>query len=234
MMGRRIRPNTWHRHLEVSPSREALKVPLIRPASTAAHWPLRELGTLGLRALGCWISNNSARKTARQPADSTNGRLVFVKRGACKVLTKWGATPQMQQIMEGGGHLGFIADQNAGDGGLFVPFFGRLASAYKSIALLAMKYDAPILVAMARRTEQAIKYEFVIGDIIEPDDWKSQADPLYYLTARYTRGLEKLVTACPGTVPVDPSSMEEPPPPCAPRQNDASVPTKPNPQFAVA
>ena len=40
--------------------------------------------------------------------------------------------------MERGGTLAFIGDQNAFDKGLFVPFFDRLASAYKSIALLAI------------------------------------------------------------------------------------------------
>jgi KDO2-lipid IV(A) lauroyltransferase len=196
MMGRNIRPHTWHRHLDVSPSREAMKYltsdrPVLLLTGHCGNW---ELFGYGLSVVGYPMT------ALARPLDNPllNKWVLGIREAwGLKVLTKWGATPQMQEIMEGGGRLGFIADQNAGDGGIFVPFFGRLASAYKSIALLAMKYDAPILVAMARRTEQAIKYEFIVGDIIEPDDWKSQEDPLYYLTARYTRGLEKLVTACP-------------------------------------
>jgi len=53
--------------------------------------------------------------------------------------------------MERGGLVSFIADQNAGDRGLFVPFFGRLASTYKSIGLMAMRFEAPIICSMARR-----------------------------------------------------------------------------------
>ena len=44
------------------------------------------------------------------------------------VVTKWGATPILQDTLRSGGRLGFIADQNAGTKGLFVDFFGRKAT----------------------------------------------------------------------------------------------------------
>ena len=39
-----------------------------------------------------------------------------------------------------------LGDQDAGKSGMFVNFFGRPASSYKSIALLAMEYKALICV----------------------------------------------------------------------------------------
>ena len=114
-----------------------------------------------------------------------------------RILTKWGATPQMQRIIEAHGPVGFIADQNAGDNGIFVPFFGRLASTYKSIGLLAMRYELPLVVTMAERLDGRFKYRIMIQDIIEPEDWVDQPDPLYYITARYIHGIECMIRRAP-------------------------------------
>ncbi len=39
----------------------------------------------------------------------------------------------MPQLISSGATIGFIADQDAGKKGIFVDFFGRKASTYKSI-----------------------------------------------------------------------------------------------------
>ena len=114
-----------------------------------------------------------------------------------RILTKFGAAPEMQAILERDEHLGFIADQNAGDRGMFVPFFGRLASAYKSIAVLAITKDVPIVVAAAFRTAPGLHYRVQVHEVIQPSQWKDKADPVYWLTARYTWGLEQLVRSHP-------------------------------------
>lgn len=114
-----------------------------------------------------------------------------------RVLTKWGATEQIQALIESGGRIGFIADQNAGDDGIFVPFFGRLASAYKSIGLLAMRHRVPIIVGAALREGDALRYRLETIDLFEPESWESQPDPLFYITARYTRGIETTVRMAP-------------------------------------
>jgi len=119
------------------------------------------------------------------------------ERRGMRIITKWGATERMARVMQAGDMLGFIGDQNAGHGGLFVPFFGRLASAYKSIGLLAMNFNAPVICGYARRTGQTFHYERAATDVIYPDDWADQPDPLYYLTARYTRAIEAMVRRCP-------------------------------------
>ena len=60
------------------------------------------------------------------------------KRVGQKIVDKRGATKQVQSILSSGAALGFIADQDAGRKGIFVDFFGRKASTYKSIGLLAI------------------------------------------------------------------------------------------------
>src|SRR5690606_3396992 len=98
---------------------------------------------------------------------------------------------------------GFVADQNAGDRGLHVPYFGRLASSYKSIALLAVQHNATVIVGQARRiaagagAPRGVRYRIELQDVFGPRDWAGFDDPMFYVTARYRRGLEQLVRAAP-------------------------------------
>ncbi|MHC4415738.1 MAG: lysophospholipid acyltransferase family protein [Planctomycetota bacterium] len=114
-----------------------------------------------------------------------------------RIITKWGATPVLQDVLRSGGRVAFIADQNAGSQGLFVPFFGRLASSYKSIGLLAMRYEVPIVAGFARRLGGRFAYELSATDIIRPQDWKDRPDPLFYITARYNRAIELMIRTAP-------------------------------------
>ncbi|MHC4710954.1 MAG: lysophospholipid acyltransferase family protein, partial [Planctomycetota bacterium] len=82
-----------------------------------------------------------------------------------RIITKWGAAPILQEVLRSGGRVAFIADQNAGNQGLFVPFFGRLASSYKSIGLLAMRYEVPIVCGFAPRLSGRFEYELTTTDI---------------------------------------------------------------------
>ncbi|MGI9015211.1 MAG: lysophospholipid acyltransferase family protein [Phycisphaerales bacterium] len=113
------------------------------------------------------------------------------------VLSKFGSMQIIQSVVRTGGYVAFVADQNAGDRGLFTPFFGRLASSYKSIALLAMRYRVPIVAGMAMRLGNYFKYRLHLADIIEPDDWLHQPDPIFYITARYNRAIESMVRMAP-------------------------------------
>jgi len=119
------------------------------------------------------------------------------QRRGLKVITKWNATDTMINVIETGGMLGFVADQNAGRKGIFVPFFGRLASTYKSIGLLALTHNVPIVCGYARRLEPGFRYELGTTDIIRPEDWQGRRDPLYYVTARYIRAIETTVRKFP-------------------------------------
>ena len=119
------------------------------------------------------------------------------------LVDKFGASERLPALLEQHTPVGFIADQNAGERGLMVPFFNRLASAYKTIGLLAMTYNAPIVCGHAVRTSgwslesQRFAYEIRIEDVIQPEDWADQPDALYYITARYRRAIEQMVRHAP-------------------------------------
>jgi KDO2-lipid IV(A) lauroyltransferase len=115
-----------------------------------------------------------------------------------RIIAKKGATEEVTDVLDHHGVVGFIADQNAGSKGVFVDFFGRKASTYKSIALLAMQYEVPVVIGYARRIKDRFRFECSSQDIIYPADWKDQADPLRYITQRYTKAIEDFVRADPG------------------------------------
>ena len=114
-----------------------------------------------------------------------------------RILTKWGAANVIPDLLERRTRVGFVADQNAGDGGLFVPFFGRLASSYKSIGMMAMNFEVPIAVGVAHRFGPGLDYELTCEDFILPEEWVDQPDPLFYITARWNRALEMIIRSRP-------------------------------------
>ena len=115
-----------------------------------------------------------------------------------RIVGKKGATTEVTEVLERGGAVGFIADQNAGSKGIFVDFFGRKASAYKSIGLLAMQYEVPVVIGYARRMNGRFQFSLGVQDVIYPRDWNAQDDPLRYITQRYTQGIERVVRGEPG------------------------------------
>ncbi len=131
------------------------------------------------------------------------------------LVDKFGGMSAMPAIMNAGGAVAFVADQNAGTRGMFVPFFDRLASAYKSVGVMAMHYNTPIICGRALRIsgsfetpDEALdalhraeaplfRYRIDITEVIMPEDWADQPDPLFYITARYRLALENMVREAP-------------------------------------
>ncbi len=136
-----------------------------------------------------------------RPLDNVhlNRFLLATRRAAgLDLLDKKGAMNSAEETLARGGALGFIADQDAGRKGIFVDFFGRPASTYKSIALLAMSTEVPIIVGCARRTSDRFRYELDVERIIQPDEWRDRDDPLRWITQEYTAAIERFVRRDPG------------------------------------
>ncbi len=128
--------------------------------------------------------------------------LGFRKYTGHRPISKKGGGGEMIARLERNGALAMLGDQDAGSSGLFVDFFGRPASTFKSIALLAMEYKALICVGYARRLENEIlpngwpRFELGCEDVIDPIDFDS-ADALREMTQRYTTALEQVVRRAP-------------------------------------
>jgi Kdo2-lipid IVA lauroyltransferase/acyltransferase len=193
---RLVHRDSWSEHVTVNYMGKSIALmnagrPVILLTGHVGNWEM--LGTL-MAVLGYRM------EAIARPLDNplVNDWLMGIreKRGT-KIITKWDATDRMLSVLNDGGSLGFIADQNAGDKGMFVPFFGRLASTYKSIGLLAISQNTPIVCGYAQRVGRGFHYEMGTTDVIMPDEWEAQPDPLYYVTARYMRAIEAMVRANP-------------------------------------
>ncbi len=110
-----------------------------------------------------------------------------------RLIDKKGATELMAKVSSSGATLCFIADQDAGRKGIFVDFFGRKASTFKSIGLLAVTNNIPIGVAYSRRLGNRFYFEIGINRIILPEEWAKKDDPLEWVTAEYTKAIEEFV-----------------------------------------
>jgi len=110
-----------------------------------------------------------------------------------KIVDKKGAAELMAKLSSSGATLCFIVDQDAGRKGIFVDFFGRKASTYKSIGLLAITNNIPIAVGYSRRLDNRFYFEIGINRIIFPEEWIGQDEPLTWITAEYTKAIEEFV-----------------------------------------
>ena len=117
----------------------------------------------------------------------------FRERTGQKMIAKKGGYDQMLEVLRTGGVLSFLADQDAGERGMFVDFFGRPASTHKAIALLAIEHQAPVMVGYARRIGPGFRYEVGCTELIDPSEFAGTADDARLLTQRYTSALETII-----------------------------------------
>jgi Kdo2-lipid IVA lauroyltransferase/acyltransferase len=121
----------------------------------------------------------------------------FRERTGQQLLAKKGDLDQMQKILSSGGIIATLADQDAGQRGLYVDFFGRPASTHKAIALLAIEYRVPLLVVLVRRCGQALEYEIDVQDTILPEEYADRPDAIKAITQRFTTALEQGIRLAP-------------------------------------
>src|SRR5438105_5373759 len=95
------------------------------------------------------------------------------------------------ELLRSGGGIGILMDQHAGDGGLWTPVFGRLASTTPLPALLARRAHAK-LIGFAVHTEGFARWRAVAETPIE-----GIGESIEKLTARSNEILEKQVRRAP-------------------------------------
>jgi KDO2-lipid IV(A) lauroyltransferase len=197
---RLIHIETWRKYIRLGNIQETLKLMtggnngyrgLIMLTGHYGNWEITgyTLATLGFETV-------SVARPLNNPY-LNDWLLGFRQRRGQRVINKKGASTEIADLLESGGVVAFVADQNAGPKGVFVDFFGRKASTYKSIGLLAMQFQVPVIVGFARRVEPGFQFVIDTQDIIYPEQWKNENDPLRYITQRYTKAIEDFVRAAP-------------------------------------
>lgn len=192
MTPRLINPWSWPRYVRLGDLAPVLRELLVGRGAImlTAHFGNYELSGFTIARLGIPIT------AVMRPLDNLliNEYLVRTREASgITLLYKKGVTEHAEEVLRRGGTLCFIADQDAGRKGVFAEFFGRPASWYKSIGLLAMQHRVPIVVGCAARVRAGFQYEISVEQIIRPEEWEAQQRPLEWVTQEYAAALERAI-----------------------------------------
>jgi KDO2-lipid IV(A) lauroyltransferase len=193
---RLLKPASWRRYVDLSGGHLVVKRmlsgrPLLLVTGHFGNWEIGGyvLGLLGFRTYAI------ARPLDNPYLDD------FLRRWRVRtgqgILAKHGDFEKMNAILEGNGVLATLGDQDAGQRGLFVDFFGRPASTHKAIALLALEHRVPILVIGVRKVGEPMQYAIAVEDHILPEEYDGQPDAVRAMTRRFTEALERVIRQAP-------------------------------------
>jgi KDO2-lipid IV(A) lauroyltransferase len=196
MIPRKFHPNNWRRYAELPQGRQLVDAlisgrPLLLVTGHFGNW---EMGGYALGLLG-FQTYAIARPIDNPYLDRFLRR--FRERTGQTLITKRGAFEQVQSILGQGGVIATLSDQDAGQRGVFVDFFGRPASTHKGIALLALEQRAQLVVIGTPRIAQPDRYAVVVSDVIDAREYATRSDAVRALTQRYTSALERIVREAP-------------------------------------
>lgn len=108
------------------------------------------------------------------------------------VIHREGAVKEMLRRLERGGGIAIVIDQDAKDGGVFVPFFGRPASTTPALALLALKTEAAVVPVFSFPREDG-GYDVVYEPEIRIAPTGDRDADVLRLTAACTAAIERRV-----------------------------------------
>jgi KDO2-lipid IV(A) lauroyltransferase len=195
---RKLHVTNWRRHLTLDNGRDIViallsGLPLMIVTGHFGNW---EMAGYAIGLLG--FTTHAIARPLDNPYLDDFLRSFREKTGQ-KVLAKHGDFEQMQALLENGGVIATLADQDAGQRGLFVDFFGRPASTHKAIALLSLEHRVPLLVVGTPRVAEPMNYEVRAAEVIRPEDYEGRrADAVRAMTQRFTTALEELIRQAPG------------------------------------
>jgi KDO2-lipid IV(A) lauroyltransferase len=194
---RRLHTTNWRRYLDMGPGREMVECllsgrPLLIVTGHFGNW---EMAGYALGLLG-FTTHAVARPLDNPYLDEYLRR--FRERTGQKILAKKGDFGEMQTLLDRGGVLATLGDQDAGQRGLFVDFFGRPASTHKAIALMALEHRVPLVVVGTPKVAEPMSYQVLPAEVIFPEEYEGQPDGVRALTQRFTSALERLIRLAPG------------------------------------
>jgi KDO2-lipid IV(A) lauroyltransferase len=193
---RKLHPANWRRHVDVTGARPLISRllsgrPLLLVTGHFGNWEIGGyvMGLLGFRSYAI------ARPLDNPYLDEFLRR--FRERTGQGILAKHGDFDRMNAILANNGVLATLGDQDAGQRGLFVEFFGRPASTHKAVALLALEHRVPMLVIGVRKIGEPLRYRIVVEEQILPEEYDGRPDAVKAMTQRFTAALERVVRAAP-------------------------------------
>jgi KDO2-lipid IV(A) lauroyltransferase len=121
-----------------------------------------------------------------------------IRRGSgVKPIDKQQGTDQMLRVLRNNETVGFVLDQHAhGSEGVLVKFFDQEMSAFKSLAMLARRYEVPIVPIFMIR-EQHGRHRVVIEPALTPCQGRNVHDSILEDTQQCMAVLERFIRKYP-------------------------------------
>lgn len=193
---RKIHRTNWYDHYKIADRQLILKVLLgDRPKiGVTGHFGNFELagyinGLFGLPST-----------TIARPLDNVyvhNFITQFRSLGGQHFLSKDSSAQQIQRLLEAGGTISLLADQDAGNRGCWVDFLGHPASCHKALALFTLSNQAPMIVFYNRRLDRPLQFEIVIAGVADPAVPAAHLESVQSLTQWYNDCLEVCIKKYP-------------------------------------
>lgn len=206
VLKRKLHVTNWRSFLDLYPA-VGLPRAMLNPDRAAllvsAHFGNWELvgyatGAMGFKsfAIARVLDNPFLERYTRRLRQST-GQTLIAKNDDFDRLTA---------AMKEKAKVATLADQDAGPRGVFVDFFGRPASTHKAVALMAIEFDAVMVVFGVPRVDrtlhpaapaqpglESVYYAVEVEDVIDPRTYAERPDAVKAITERYTAALERLI-----------------------------------------
>jgi Kdo2-lipid IVA lauroyltransferase/acyltransferase len=103
---------------------------------------------------------------------------------------------EVPRALKSGRVVGLVSDQDAGQSGVWVPFFGVPSSTARGPALFALRYAAPVFTIAAFRVPGVPRYRIVLEEVPVQRS-ESLADDILRLTAQLNTRLEEAIRTAP-------------------------------------
>lgn len=159
----------------------------------SGHFGNWEMGIAYLNTLGF----QSAAIQQRQKNPLVNERMKRLReKWGMEIIYPRGAVNNCVRAIREGKMAVLLGDQDAGQRGIFVPFFNRLSSTPPGAAAIALKSGAPLYFAASVRTANN-RFRITVEKIAMPGDARFTPENVRRLTAGYTAALEQWVRRYP-------------------------------------
>lgn len=191
----RLQPDGFERNVDVQAFREL--VPLIKEGRglicVSGHLGVWELCPYLAPLIDVPITV-VVRPTRIAPVDS----LLTAIRSAsgARVLSKWGILFPLKRALERGAVVGLLADEDARERPIFVPFLGTLAATTPSVAFLQRVTGAPIAVVSVHRVARG-RWRCHTWRVIRPEELADDERGEREVTAAVSEALSRAILAYP-------------------------------------
>jgi KDO2-lipid IV(A) lauroyltransferase len=205
LLPRKLHVTNWRAYADLYPGTATLGAlfadrPALLVTAHFGNWEMAGylLGAVGFKtyAIARVLDNPYLERFVLRLRQST-GQTIIAKKDDFDRLTA---------VMAANGKVATLADQDAGVRGVFVDFFGRPASTHKAVALMAIEFNALLVVIGVPRVNrsgrparpalagmEATYYAVEVEDVIDPGEYAEQPDAVKAITQRYTAALERLI-----------------------------------------